>query len=139
LLTNAEENLRRQLPDIFREVSIRLYETYRQTRNEQRLPAPAPAPATNLQNDQHIDVVNSDSNSGLETDSNSFDATVADLSQPLGLYDFASLNFDDSYLSSINSAFPPPGAGMDALLTQDWSFCGLPGSGMVEEQVIEES
>ena len=38
LLENAEENLRSQLPDILREVSIKLYETYTQKQNEQRPP-----------------------------------------------------------------------------------------------------
>jgi hypothetical protein len=139
LLENAEENLRSQLPDIFREVSIRLYETYTQIRKEQK----PPVLAADSQNDPHVDATDNGSSSVIETEQSSFDASITGPGQPSESWEAISQNFNESfYLSSIDGILSPPGAGVDALLTPDWGFCGLSGIDQLppnEEQAMEES
>lgn len=138
-MENAEENLRSQLPDIFREVSIRLYQTYTQTRNEEK----HPPLSGDSQNDSHVDVTDNGSSSVIETEPSSFDASITGPGQPSESWEAISPNFNESfYLSSMDSILSPPGAGVDALLTPDWSFCGLSGIDQLppnEEQAMEES
>jgi hypothetical protein len=143
LLVNAEENLRTQLPGIFRDVSIRLYETYLEARDERE----PHTETTGFQNDLQVNTVNSYS-SPIQSQQNLYDATVVGTSQPLEPWEPLPPNFDDNMFSSFDRMFPLPVEGVDALLTEDWSFCGLPSGDAVPhadqlpsagEQMMEES
>jgi hypothetical protein len=123
---NAEVNLRSELPDIFRQVAIKLFETYRKTRNEQEPSAEPPNATQAMEN----------SSSVIETD-NSFNTSALSSSQATDPLQVPPANFDEAYLSSLSGIFSPLGSGVDALLAVDWNFGDF--GGLDEEQPIEES
>lgn len=128
LLVNAEENLRTQIPEIFREVSISLYHTYRQFRTTQSL--------SNTSLDlQHDPAYNPADNGFTFASGTDFfpDTYGLESNTSFEPFTFSSSEFNNTILFPAENMLPATGAGVDALMaTEDWNFLGLTGDASEE-------